>query len=37
MSLIQVIIVRMQSPALETDDDDDFGDYMCDGVKMACP
>lgn len=30
-------IVRMQSPALETDDDDDFGDYMCDGVKMACP
>lgn len=30
-------IVRMQSPAYEDDDDEDVGDYMCDGVKMACP
>jgi len=30
-------IVRMQSPAFEEDDDDDFGLNMCDGVKMACP
>lgn len=30
-------IVRMQSPALDTDDNDDVGDNMCDGRKMACP
>lgn len=30
-------IVRMQSPAYEEDDDEDVGDYMCDGRKMACP
>jgi len=30
-------IVRMQSPAYDEDDDDDFGSNMCDGVKMACP
>ena len=30
-------IVRMQSPAYEEDDDEDLGDKMCDGVRMACP
>lgn len=30
-------IVRMQSPAFEVDGDEDFGGYMCDGIKMACP
>ena len=30
-------IVRMQSPAYEEDDDEDVGDLMCDGDKMACP
>ncbi len=30
-------IVRMQSPAFETDDDNNFGGYMCDGDRMACP
>ncbi len=30
-------IVRMQSSAYEEDDDEDFGDKMCDGVKMSCP
>tara|TARA_R110001606_G_scaffold361754_7_gene515184 strand:+ start:80872 stop:81732 length:861 start_codon:yes stop_codon:yes gene_type:complete len=30
-------IVRMQSPAYEEDDDENLGDYMCDGVHMSCP
>lgn len=30
-------VVRMQSPAFDQDDDADFEDVMCDGVKMACP
>ncbi len=30
-------IVRMQSPAYEEDADEDLGDKMCDGVRMACP
>lgn len=30
-------IVRMQSPVFDTDDDDEVGDKMCDGKKMACP
>lgn len=30
-------IVRMQSPAYEQDDDEDVGEYMCDGVNMSCP
>ena len=31
------VIVRMQSAALEEDDDEDFENYMCNGVHMACP
>ncbi len=30
-------IVRMQYPAYEEDDEEDVGDYMCDGVNMSCP
>ena len=29
--------VRMQSPAFESDSEEDIGGYMCDGVRMACP
>ncbi|MGJ8670902.1 MAG: TadE/TadG family type IV pilus assembly protein [Oceanococcus sp.] len=30
-------IVRMQSAAYDSDDDEDFEDVMCDGVRMSCP
>jgi hypothetical protein len=30
-------IVRMQSPAYEDDDGEEFGQLMCDGTHMSCP
>ena len=35
--LFSEAIVRMQSPAYEDDDGEEFGEFMCNGTHMTCP